>query len=51
METLYRGFEMSLLAISLALGFSAYASMGQVGSKGAIEIAVVLPMLSVMADR
>lgn len=51
MDGFYRGIEASLLALSLALGLGALVSTVPVGPKGAIQIAVVLPMLSVTAGR
>ncbi|MBX9932745.1 MAG: hypothetical protein K2Y56_14585 [Methylobacterium sp.] len=51
MDGFYRGIEVSLLALSLALGLGAAAASIPVGPKSAIQIAVVLPMLSVVAGR
>ena len=51
MDGFYRGIEVSLLALSLALGLGAAAATPPIGPKGAVQIAVVLPMLSVTAGR
>lgn len=51
MDGFYRGIEASLLALSLALGLGAVIATAPVGPRDAIQIAVVLPMLSVTAGQ
>ena len=50
MEWIYRGFETSLLALSLGLGLAALASHGPPREPEA-SLAVTLPMISVTASR
>ncbi len=50
MEWVYRGFETSLLAMTLALGLAALASLGPPKEPEA-SLSVTLPMLSVTASR
>ncbi|GJE37671.1 hypothetical protein [Methylobacterium persicinum] len=50
MEWIYRGFETSLLALSLGLGLAALASLGPPREPEA-SLAVTLPMISVTASQ
>jgi hypothetical protein len=50
MEWVYRGFETSLLALTLALGLAALAMLGP-GKPLEGGYAVTLPMLTVTAPR
>jgi hypothetical protein len=50
MEQVYRGFETSLLALSLALGLAALAMLGP-GRPLEGAASVTLPMLTVTAPR
>ncbi|MCJ2012024.1 hypothetical protein [Methylobacterium sp. J-076] len=50
MEWVYRGFETSLLGLSLCLGLAALASLGPAREPEA-TLAVTLPMISVTASR
>jgi hypothetical protein len=50
MERVYRGFETSLLALSLCLGLAALAMLGP-GRPLENPLAVTLPMLSVTVAR
>ncbi|KQT20018.1 hypothetical protein ASG40_04275 [Methylobacterium sp. Leaf399] len=51
MDGFYRGVEASLLALSLALGLGAWVATAPIGTTDALQIAVVLPMLSVTAGH
>ncbi len=50
MERIYRGFETSLLALSLGLGLAALAMLGPAKPLES-GFAVTLPMLAVTAPR
>lgn len=50
MEWVYRGFETSLLGVTLCLGLAALASFGTTRGPDA-ALSVTLPMLSVTAAR